>query len=59
MGALVDIEHLAAVFGLADVEHLAAADGPAAVEVIFVTDLPHLKHVFAGDGFVAAFVEDD
>ena len=43
----VDVEHLAAIFGLVDVEHLAAADGTTAIGVIGVAQAFHLQHVLA------------
>ena len=57
--ALVDVEHLTAVFGFAHVEHLARTDGPSAMRVILVANGNHFEHVFTADGLVAAFVEDD
>ena len=59
MFALVDVEHLTAVFGFAHVEHLARTDGPSAMRVILVANGNHFEHVFTADGLVAAFVEDD
>ena len=58
-GALVDVEHLAAVFCLADVEHLAAAYGTAAKGVVLVADGLQLEHVLAADALIASLVEDD
>ena len=56
---LVDVEHLAAVFGFVDVEHFAAADGTSAVGVVGVAQVFHLQHVLARDALVAALIEKD
>ena len=58
LAALVDVEHLAAIFCLVDVEHLAAAGGASAMGVKAVADLLQFHHVLAADAFVAAFVEE-
>ena len=59
MGAFVDVKHFAAVLRLADVEHLARTDGTSAVRVVSVAQGFHFNHVFARNGLVAAFVEED
>lgn len=57
--ALVDVEHLTAVFGFAHVEHLARTDGPSAMRVILVANGNHFEHMLTADGLVSTFVEDD
>src|SRR5438093_12105543 len=57
--ALVNVEHLAAIFGYFAVEHFTRADCPAAVQIKRISQSFHLLHVRLADRFVAAFVEDD
>ena len=58
-GTLVDVEHLAAIFGLGTVEHLTRTDGTSAKGVILVANLLHLLHVLFRDAEVATLVEND
>ena len=58
-GTLVDIEHLATVFGLRTVEHFPGADGPSATGVILVANGFHFLHVLFRDTEVATLVKDD
>ncbi len=57
--ALVDVEHLAAVFCLVDVQHLTASCCSASVRVVLVAYCFQFEHMFTAYRFVAAFIEDD
>ena len=57
--ALVDIQHLATIFGFVDIQHLATADSTSAVGVVSIANLLHLNHMFATDALVAALIEQD
>ena len=57
--ALVDIHHLAAIFGDFAVQHFARSDGAAAMGIVLIADRLHLRHMRFADILVPAFVEED
>ena len=56
---LVHIEHLATILGFVDIEHLTRADGTSAKGIVLVANGLEFEHVIAGNGLVAALVEED
>ena len=49
MFALIDIKHLATIFGFTNIKHFTGTDGTASMRVILITNRFHFYHVFTTD----------